>query len=55
MTMQGKPKYRVCWSCSRKLRGNHFAMIKTHGGEVVVHVYCGERMKESGEGEEMRR
>lgn len=53
VTMQSKPKHPFCWSCSRKLQGRHHAKVKTHGGEVVVHIECGERMEKSGEGWEV--
>lgn len=53
--MNTKPKYITCWSCSRKLQGRHHALIKTHGGDVTVHVNCAERMEKAGDGWEVRR
>jgi hypothetical protein len=53
--MRGRPRYRACWSCSRKLHGNHHATVQTHGGEVIVHVACGERMERDGDGWAVRR
>lgn len=53
--MNTRPKYPSCWSCSRKLHGRHHAVIKTHGGEVTVHVACAEQMEKNGEGWEVRK
>ena len=36
------PKYRLCWLCNRKFRGNHFAVRTIDGHERHVHKSCAE-------------
>ena len=39
---QKKPRVRFCWSCGRKLRGNHFVEKEIDGHKRILHKTCAE-------------
>lgn len=41
--MAAKPKYRICWSCNRRLQGNFHRVCIVGGHEVFVHADCARR------------
>jgi len=46
--LQGKPKTRFCWECSRKLHGNHFARVTFSDGLTRdLHKQCAKQRKET--------
>lgn len=49
-----KPRYRFCWSCSRKFQGNHHRTVRLTDREadpVHVHAHCARAMIATGEAE----
>jgi hypothetical protein len=49
-----RPRYGFCWWCSAKLWGRHHRVVKTHGGDVTVHVECASTMVREREGQLVR-
>jgi len=52
--LKTRPRYRFCWWCSNKLRGNqHMIMRATREPDsgatnVIVHAACAEEMERDG-------
>ena len=45
---QTKPRYRFCWLCSKKLRGNFHVEYKIDGHSRILHKVCWKDYVEDG-------